>query len=68
MKTNIKWYEYKDIGSYQKLDNGVMMFAPMHKGGGMSEDEAGETDWEMLKGESIYKRLRDIEVELQSKL
>ncbi len=65
-KTNINWYLYKEFGSYYKLTNGILMFCPMLDDGSR-EDSENEVDFELLDGEKIVDRLKEIVIELVSK-
>jgi hypothetical protein len=78
-KTNSQWYAYRDMGSYYKLDGGVLMQAYMKKDGNIDKVDdqvnGGEVDWNLLSGEYldsskkklITDRLNEIVKELQEK-
>lgn len=78
-KTNKKWYSYKDMGSYYKLENGTLFSADMEKGGTIAmvdgQVNAGEVDWDLIEGEYLDKdkkilitdRLNEIVKELSGK-
>lgn len=78
-KTNKRWYPYKDMGSYYKLENGALISAYMEKDGSIAkvdgEVNSGEVDRELLEGEYlddektilITDRLNEIDKELQEK-
>jgi len=78
-KTNKQWYSYKDMGSYYKLVNGVLMVAYSNPDGSISKVDgqvnSGEVDFELLEGEyadnnkkiKITDRLKEIVQELQNK-
>ncbi len=57
IKTNNQWYAYKDMSSYYKLENGVLMQAYIKQDGNIDKvDEQineGEVDWKLLSGEYI---------------
>jgi hypothetical protein len=77
-KTNENWYPYEDMGSYYKLENGVLLFAPMLENGEIDESNGfindGEVDWNLLEGEYvtpeklITDRLTEIGYELSVKI
>jgi hypothetical protein len=60
-KTNKQWYPYEKYGSYYKLEDGVLLFAPMLKNGNidMDGDEVnfGVVEWEKDRIEEIIKEL-----------
>lgn len=78
-KTNKQWYLYKDMGSYYKLENGVLMVAYMEKNGEIAmvdgQVNEGDVDWELLAGEYldsekkilVTDRLKEIVNELEKK-
>lgn len=66
-KTNLNWYPYEELGSYYKLINGVLMFCPMLVDGSR-EDNEGEVDFELLDGEEIAEKLKQIVISLVEKL
>lgn len=54
MKTNKYWYPYSDVGTFYKLDQGVLMFCPMSTHGRMFESESGEVELDLV-GEEIME-------------
>lgn len=78
-KTSKKWYSYKDMGSYYKLENGTLFSADMEKDGTIAmvdgQVNAGEVDWDLIEGEYLDKdkkilitdRLNEIVKELSGK-
>lgn len=78
-KTNERWYPYKDMGAYYKLENGALFSADMEKDGKIAmidgQVNEGEVDRELLEGEYldeektilITDRLNEIDSELQHK-
>lgn len=78
-KTNKQWYLYKDMGSYYKLENGVLGCAYMKKDGKIDmvngQINEGDVDWELLAGEYldskkeklVTDRLKEIVSELEKK-
>ena len=64
-KTNLNWYAYPEFGSYYKLINGILFFSPMLADG--SRGDESEVDFELLDGEEITVRLKEIVIDLVSK-
>ena len=60
-KTNKRWYPYEKYGSYYKLEDGVLLFAPMLENGNidMDGDEVnfGAVELEKDRVEEIIKEL-----------
>ena len=60
-KTNKQWYPYEKYGCYHKLEDGVLLFAPMLTNGDidMDGDEVnfGEVDLRTDSFEEIIKEL-----------
>ena len=62
-KTNKQWYPYEKYGSYYKLEDGVLLFAPMLKNGNIDMDgdevNSSPVDWEKdrTRIEEIIKEL-----------
>jgi hypothetical protein len=65
-KTNAQWYPYEDLGTYFRLEEGILYFCPMSADGIRSDEEVGEVDWYRLDEEDRI-RLLTIVQELQQK-
>jgi hypothetical protein len=76
-KTNRNWYPYKEVGSYYRLVNGVLLFSPMNIDGTRDSAEA-EVDFPFIavdqtkidkngKKSSLVEFVRSIEEELLQK-
>lgn len=67
-KTNTHWYPYDDLGTYFRLEEGVLCFCTMLEGGSRgSDEEVGEVDWQRGVDKKNRIRLRAIVQELQYK-
>jgi hypothetical protein len=67
MKTNTQWYPYPELKVYLKLEDGDLMYCPMHADGSMDEDERGEADFTNPANEHEYEQAMEIIAELKLK-
>jgi len=65
-KTNESWYPYKELGSFFKLENGILMGCPMNTDGTRDETPF-EVDWDRGVEEKDKEVMNKIVEELQSK-
>ena len=65
--TNKTWYAYPDLGSFYRLENGVLLVCPMNKDGSRSRGEEYEVDWGRGLSEEDVPRLQRVIEELARK-
>ncbi len=63
-KTNESWYPYKELGTFFKLENGVLMGCPMNADG-TRDDTSFDVDWERGLKDDEQERMNQIVRELK---
>jgi hypothetical protein len=66
-QSNIHWYPYADLGSYFRLEDGLLFQRPMLRDGSLSEDGETEVDWSRGASEGDLPKLHNIVEELKHK-
>ncbi len=64
IKTNAVWYPYVDLGTYFKLEKGILMGCPMNVDG-TRDDTAFDIDWERGLKDDEQERMKQIVSELK---
>lgn len=65
-KTNESWYPYEQLGSFFKLENGVLMGCPMNADG-TRDNTPFDIDWERGVEEKDKEIMNKVVKELQIK-
>ncbi len=63
-KTNESWYPYKELGTYFKLENGVLVGCPMNADG-TRDNTPFDIDWERGIEEKEQEKMNSIVSELK---
>ena len=63
-KTNESWYPYVELGSFFKLEKGVLVSCPMNADG-TRDDTPFDVDWERGVDEKDKKRMNEVVNELK---
>lgn len=65
-KTNQDWYSYIELGTFFKLENGILIGCPMNADG-TRDDTPFDVDWERGVEEKDENRLLEVVEELKVK-
>ena len=65
--TNLRWYPYLELGSYFRLQDGLLLQRPMNQDGTMADEEC-EVDWDRGVSEEDLPALKETAQRLSGKI